>query len=374
MKKPFQAALIISIFLSLTVVSSALYAGECKVSQPSANLLADAYEMAKMNEIQLARLSDEFQAKTGQPLQVVIVARAGQDLSDLTVLADEKDSRPMSLADIYKAASADDDAFIDNGSTKVSDYSSLLDVIQRKFKDPKRKMDFSHVGFMIRNHPSAPTPEAGTEKWWWARHMLRPCENKDAKSEIELLMQKNLNVPYLWDEGSGNFFADDPYELKVRYIVPSPQLQARLMEVLFEAKTSAGQPLVYALNSRFYNAAANWKNTEENNSNQWVLEILAAASQPRGRVQNRQEAQQVLAQLGYQPTKVYFTGKQSKAYIPFARKIAPSVTYHANEQPFYFKAAIGELISALSVEEFMQKNAMVFEARTSPTLEKTAAQ
>lgn len=361
--RAFQDALVLGFFLLSVLASLAANAGECKVSKPSDDVIADAIEMAQLNELELARIGNQYERETGQALQIVLVARVGSDLSDQTILRDEDASGVLTLSDIYERARLDDDSFRDIEGSKTFDFGQYLGVVRRKFADSRRTMEFSHLGFMIRNHPSAPRAEEGSEKWWWARHMLRPCENKDAKTEVELMMQRNLNVPYLWDEGSGNFFADNPHRLKIRYLIPTPQLQNLLMRAVFD------NTLAYRLNSRFYNAASNWKNTEENNSNQWVLEMVAAAA---SHAVDRTDAQRVLAALNYRPTKVLFAGQKALAFLPGARWAAPYVTYHAEEQPFYYKGRIGEVISALSVEEFMQRNGMLYGVFETRELKKTA--
>ena len=357
-----------AVLLSFQMISLRAFAGECKVSRPSDDVLADAKTMSDVNERSLIEITAEYERETGKRLEIVIVARAGQDLRDQVVLKDIEGRSPLTLANIYEAASRDPDSFpmLESGKSNSPEYEMMKNVIQKKFRDPNRSMEFSHIGFMIRNHPRAPKPAPGEAKMWRARHMLRPCENKNPKTDFEKIQQRDLNVPYLWDEGSFNFFADNPYELKARYYVPSPALQARLMEAVFD------QELIYKLNSRYYNAAANWQNVNESNSNQWVLEVLAAATRPKSQVQTREDAQAVLAKMNYTPTKVLFKGQKTMAYMPIiARKIAPYLTYHASEQPYYFKASMGEVISAGSVEEFMQKNGLLFRSYVTETFDKT---
>lgn len=354
---------LVAVQISFLAALQPAFAGECKVSRPSDDVLADAWNLTDLNERSLGEITLEFEKDTGRSLEIVIVARAGQDLKNQVVLRDVKGTSPLTLENIYKLAAADPDSFGQESS--VPDFQKLKNVIGTKYKDPERELEFSHVGFMIRHHPKAPALKPGEIPMWRARHMLRPCKIDNPITEFEKLQQKDLNVPYLWDEGEFNFFADNPYELKIRYIVPGPELQDRLMEVVFDEK------LIYELNSRFYNAAASWKNVNESNSNQWVLEVLAAAMRPKSQVQTRADAQQVLAQMNYTPTKILFQGKQAFANMPGAHKIAPYLTYHASEQPFYFRASIGEVITAMSVEEFLGKNNMMYGTFQTGTLEKT---
>lgn len=359
-----KKSLIISWFVFAIFQPRPGFAGECKVSNPAPDVVIDAKALSTLNEFALGEIVHEFETKTRKKLQIVIVARAGQDFSDQVVLRDLDGRSPLTLANIYEAARADQDSYKSNYRGRQFDFAAYKNVVREKFRDPIRSMEFSHVGFLVRNHPNAPALKPGEGKMWRTRHMLRPCEIKDPKTEFEKIQQRDLNVPYLWDEGALNFFADNPHELKIRYLVPAPELQDALMRTVFREN-------IYELNSRYYNAAANWRNTKESNSNQWVLEVLAAATRPASQVQSRRDAQEILAKMNYRPTKILFQGHKALAYIPGARKIAPYLTYHAEEQPYYQKGGLGEVISALSVEDFMERNGILFGKYQTPTLEKT---
>ena len=339
------------------------HAGECKVSAPTIDVQADAARLVEETEAALDQITVEYEEKTKQRMQIIIVARAGQDLRDQVVLKDVVGRSPLTLENIYRAALTDANSGAESGP---ANFALLKSFIETKFRDPIRSMEFSHIAFLVRNHPEFP-PENGEAPMWHTRHMLRPCKLDKAPSEMtefEAIQQRDVNVPYLWDEGTFNFFTDNPYELKVRFLVPSPEIQERLMQVVFD------ESFVYKVNSRFYNAAASWRNVQESNSNQWVLEVLAGAMRPKSQVQTRADAQEVLAKTNYLPTKVLFKGQKSFIYMPGAHKIAPYVTYHGDEQPFYFKASIGEVISARSVEDYMARNSILFGVYQTETLDK----
>jgi hypothetical protein len=354
------------LFSMTLLISQAAFSGECKTNEPTEDLLTDAKKMAELNEAYISLFADQYQEITGKELKIVIVGRAGQDLSDQTVLKESVNGRMISFEDIKAAAMADPDSYNDSSGNKVYDFNLFKDVIRNKFGDKKRSLEFSHLGFLIRNHPKAKKPASGNAPWWWTRHMLRPCENKNAKTAEEIMMQKDLNRPWLHDEGPINFFADDPHLLKARILVPTPELQDRLLEAVLDDE------LAYNLNSNYYNAAANWKSQKESNSNQWVLEMLAAATRPRSQVQNRKEAQDVLEAMNYRPSPMLFAGKSAMANLWGARLVAPYVTYHSAEQPYYFSTNMGTVISALSVEEFMARNNILMRAFTVHGPEKTA--
>jgi hypothetical protein len=92
----------------------------------------------------------------------------------------------------------------------------------------------------------------------------------------------------------GNFFLTDLYRFEAQLIVPGNALQDRLA-ALFATRT----PL--RMHEARYNMVAYVYSTQYQNSNQWVLENLAAASAPPGEVATREEAQGWLKEQGYQP-------------------------------------------------------------------------
>lgn len=355
------------------VVPVSAQAGECRVEKPDQDTIDDANALRKLNQFELDLLDLRVEAATGRRPEIVIVARAGQDLSNQTVLRDvDAQGRRLEMRAMVEAAEKSPSSRPPgvNGDPQFS-FGALKETIKNQYGDPSRKLEYSHIGFLIRRHPKAPKPEdPSMEPLWLVRHMLRPCDNPEAETAIEKLMQKDLNRPFLHDEGQGRFFADDPVALRSLILVPTPALQDRLLEIVLDDSLVGDQTQIYNLNSEYYNAAASWSNElivnknrkkPESNSNQWVLEILAAAMRPKSQVQSRREAQEVLRQTNYWPTRILFAGRAAMVNLPGARMIAPYVTYHSEEQPLFFRANVGEVITALSVEEYMARNGVLSE-------------
>ncbi len=124
---------------------------------------------------------------------------------------------------------------------------------------------YSHGGYVLRDHPAG----RGT-----VVPLLNTCA--DQRSDI-------------FDEGLVNFFLDDLYAFEAAVIVPSKPLQERLARAL-------SGPLPRALHNPEYNMIANPFNTRYQNSNQWMLEILATALAPEHSTVARAQAQAVLMQ------------------------------------------------------------------------------
>jgi hypothetical protein len=129
---------------------------------------------------------------------------------------------------------------------------------------------YSHMGIVVRDHPQGR---------WTVVHELNDC---------------GTAASGLYVEGMGNFFLTDLYRFEAQLVIPGTALQERLA-ALFATRT----PL--RLHQPRYNMLAYVYSTQYQNSNQWVLENLAAASAPPGDVATREEAQSWLKGLRYQP-------------------------------------------------------------------------
>jgi hypothetical protein len=135
----------------------------------------------------------------------------------------------------------------------------------------KHKLRYSHMGMAWRDHPKGR---------WTVVHMLNQCGTASSA---------------LYDEGLGNFFNDDPFAYEAIVAIPGEENQERVIKAL-------GTALPASLYQPQYNMVSYPWATKYQNSNQWLLEVLAAAWAPPGTVFNRQQAQAWLKQSGYQPT------------------------------------------------------------------------
>ena len=153
-----------------------------------------------------------------------------------------------------------------------------------------RGLRYTHVGFAQREHP------AGR---WTVTHALNMCA--DATSA-------------LFDEGLGNFYLDEMYAFETRAVIPAPEAQARLQAIL------AG-PVKTALFEREYSVIANPWSTRYQNSNGWVVEILAAGYAPPGSVRTRAEAQAWLRTQGFTPSRIRITPTERASTRLFAANV-----------------------------------------------------
>ena len=132
---------------------------------------------------------------------------------------------------------------------------------------------YSHFGFAWRDHPKGA---------WRVVHQLNECGSD--RSEI-------------YDEGLANFFLDDLWKMEAVILIPTAPLQQRLGGMLSTRRhLDFHQPR--------YNMVAYPFSTRYQNSNQWALEVIAAAESEAAPVTTREQAQQWLRRAGYQPTEL----------------------------------------------------------------------
>jgi hypothetical protein len=132
---------------------------------------------------------------------------------------------------------------------------------------------YSHVGLAWRDHP------AGR---WVVVQLLNECGSAHSA---------------LYNDGLGNFFLSGLHRYQAQLILPSPELQQRLAQVLASRTPQRLHQPKYSMLSYAWS-------TRYQNSNQWVLETLAAASAAPGTVETRSEAQNWLDQAAYRPAAI----------------------------------------------------------------------
>lgn len=134
----------------------------------------------------------------------------------------------------------------------------------------KYGLRYSHAGIILRDHPQGS---------WLAIHELNECGTATST---------------LYNQGLANFFADNLFAWDALILIPSEDVQRRLVENL-----AAGSGT--AFHQRRYNMLAYPFSPQYQNSNQWLLEVLSEALAMQ-HFAGRGEAQQWLKSQGYAPT------------------------------------------------------------------------
>ena len=140
----------------------------------------------------------------------------------------------------------------------------------------------------------------------------------------------------LFNEGLANFFMDDPFQYESLILIPQTQFQEKIL-------TTLNAPIAKNLHFSQYNMLAFPFSTQYQNSNQWVLEVLATAlsSSPTNEniannLSNRNKAQAWLQTKQYQPDTIALStftrlgARLFKANIsfddhPFGRRMAGKI-------------------------------------------------
>lgn len=133
-------------------------------------------------------------------------------------------------------------------------------------------LHYSHLGFAYR------LADADGTASWRVVHKLNQCGSADSA---------------VYRQGLGPFFLDDLWRHEAAWVVPSREVQDKLLPLLQDNARAA------ALHHRPYSIVSYAWGLRYQQSNQWALETLAAAMQ--GGAPSRGAAQDWLRASGYEP-------------------------------------------------------------------------
>lgn len=191
----------------------------------------------------------------------------------------------------------------------------------------------SHLAFLLRDDDGR----------WRAVHLLNRC-----KTDRSLL----------YYEGLANFIGETGGHTDLRIGLLEPALAARLKAMLQSPATAA-----HALHEPRYNVVAYPYRTDFQNSNGWVLEVLAAAmAAPDGAapLQDRAQVQQWLLANGYLPSVLHISlGNRVGARVavanatttdhPLAERVSGNYSVVSVESVFDFLRVRQQLPQELSI-------------------------
>jgi hypothetical protein len=184
----------------------------------------------------------------------------------------------------------------------------------------KHGLRYSHMAFALRDHPKGR---------WLLTHMLNHCGTAESS---------------LYDEGLGNFFLDDVHEFEAIIVTPTPALQSQLLAI-------SGTRLPQTLHEKSYSLIAHPYSTRHQNSNQWVLEQIAAAMAPSDGLQSRAQAQRVLHERGYVPDGIRIAPLERIGARLFAANL--HFNDHSNEE---MQAGRYQVVTVESVIRFIERS------------------
>lgn len=155
---------------------------------------------------------------------------------------------------------------------------------------------YSHVGLAWRDHPKGR---------WFTYHLLNTCGTSESM---------------LIDQSLEDFFNVELFTRDALVAVPSPEVQLKLLNTFFS-------PVAPTLHERAYSMISNPFSVMYQSSNQWILEVSAAALAPENAIHNRLQAQNWLKSKGYAPFKARVGG-----LLAFASQLfSPHVRFDDHE-------------------------------------------
>ena len=160
------------------------------------------------------------------------------------------------------------------------------DLSKNRFRNP-RKQKFTHTGLVWKS---------SRDGLWRFKHVLNVCAGPSSELFVQSVVQ---------------FFDDEPFHYDIHVTVPSEKLQERIAALLEDEAASR------RLHNSRYSNVANPFRAEFQNSNGWVLAIVAAAQRGGTTVP---ELQAHYRKAGYVPSrvKVGFLKKLGAGFVPNA--------------------------------------------------------
>jgi len=134
---------------------------------------------------------------------------------------------------------------------------------------------YSHLGLAWRQTGDGGRPV------WRVLHKLNQCGSA---------------VAHLYVQGLGDFFMDDLWRFEAAWVVPTPEVQTRLLALLQDPAR------VQQLHRKPYSMVSYVWGQKYQQSNQWAIETLAIAMAPNAGPITRTQAQGWLQATGYQPS------------------------------------------------------------------------
>lgn len=312
----------------------------------------------------------------GKDTKVVLIARRGQNTKKFKILKD--DGAKENLQQLVSRLQAESKVLVDerNRYSDSPQFSNSGDVIDgealEKNYDKDDKLKYSHLGIAFRNKvlfspedKTTPITGPGTGKWTFY-HLLYSCDKPEGIEEQGEYVKKS----HIFKGTVHSFFYDHLNAYTAQIIVPTLEIQTNLEDMILNKRKA------YSFQQDHYNAAAKFEDLAQQNSNQFVLEAVAAAMRPEGQVLSRNSAIQVLKETGYGASKIAPTGLMAVLKVGWIQNLVSTMmpTMCLRTQPELKKYGIAEIVTSNSVLNWMKRNNLVdqvFETGLDEKLENT---
>lgn len=317
----------------------------------------------------------EAEKAEGRDLKVVIIGRMGSSLDKFRILNDNDGQLNLQQLIQTIAAKADQERSIElqrqlqelkeRGEDDSFNKNKLLREANRRagtfdrdtlktFINRKESLKYSHLGIAFRNFEIKDkdgVAQTGPATGKWALyHLLYSCQDQ--------------KISHIFKGTMHDFFYDHLSGYSAQVVVPSQEVQNNLEDILLKKRR------VYRYQTNQYNAVAKIDDLTQQNSNQFVVEALAAAMRPDGEIMSREQAVEQLNKTGFSASKLTMVGAMRALTFPLVGKVVswfmPTVCF--KNQPDIMKHEMGEVITANSVINWMKRNNIVqkeFEVKLS---------
>ncbi|OFZ19647.1 MAG: hypothetical protein A2Z20_12975 [Bdellovibrionales bacterium RBG_16_40_8] len=350
----------VTLFFFLAITKS--YAGGCRLTDVTMSKVLASKYMGGLIREKITEVETAMKQK-GQTLDAVFVARKGESLRGLTRI---KDNPKIKLQQ-----------YLDNLSEKAIRYGEELSRDPEN-ADPnnigrptipdelriKEKLEYSHIGIYVRRKPTIPD----AKDWNFVIHLLAECdENINRYGDSEIFF--DALDRFFWDTK----ILGKKTSNKALIVVPTHEVQDRLNRLVNDIPIFD----VGGLHEPTYNVVAtpftlrdpkykkrqapDFHQLKDQNSNQWPLEMLAAAMRPYREIVNRQQAQDFLMLTNYRPSIVTPVGfKESiacslKRGKIFGRKLWDASNLINCDDQVFKRERIYQLITVHSLIEYMKQ-------------------
>lgn len=177
---------------------------------------------------------------------------------------------------------------------------------------------YTHMGVAVRDH---------VRQRWQVLHLFNPCGKAESEIQTQALEQ---------------FYEVELFDFEALVLTPSFALQAEVRRIFMNPATTR------ALHQPAYNMIAHPFNTRFQNSNQWILEMLALALDRSGSIKDRATAQAWLRQAGYEPGSIWISNLRRAGARVFSAHV--SFLDHTQEE---FNKQTYQVITVDSIQRFL---------------------
>lgn len=363
-----------SLFVTASILSQSVWADAvtCDLEQDRCSRaslkgaeLDKSVFLADQVNLELEKLYKQNLA-LGKDTKVVLIARRGQNTKKFKILKDN--GAKESLQDLIVRLQAESKAIFQYRNRFSDSTSNGNEYIGTQYiegtiegealannYDNEDRLKYSHLGIAFRNMSLEDEDKKiatgpGTGKWAFF-HLLYSCDKPEGLNEQGQYIKKS----HIFEGTVHSFFNDHLNAYSAQVIVPTQEIQNNLEEILLKNRA------VYAFQQDHYNAAAKFEDLKQQNSNQFVLEAVAAALRPAGEVLSRARAIKVLQETGYRASKIAPTGLMSVLKVGWIQNLVSSMmpTMCLRTQPDIKKYGIAEIVTSNSVLNWMKRNNLV---------------